>query len=78
MNKQQAIDLLSTYLSPRLLALVVQAFDDAAQIAVAEAVKAAPARDDKGEPQPNWKTCNCSTCQFVRSVLKDGDQEAHS
>ena len=30
------------------------------------------------EPQPNWKTCKCSTCTYVRSVLKDGEQEDHS
>jgi len=47
MNKTEAIAYLAKILKPDLLALVVQAFDDAAQLAVAEATKVAPARDEK-------------------------------
>ena len=61
MNKTEAIDLLSTYISPGLLALVVQAFEQdtlatrqqrfqEAEAEAPETVKPAPARDGKGEP----------------------------
>ncbi len=28
--------------------------------------------------EPRWKTCTCETCQFVRSVLKDDEQESNA
>lgn len=38
--------------------LQYQAFGDAVHAALEE---------------PRWRTCTCETCQFVRSVLKDGE-----
>jgi hypothetical protein len=62
MNKQEAIELLGQYLTPGLLALIVQAFDDAAQIAVAEATKDAPARADKENASGEVWLEDCEYC----------------
>ncbi len=48
--------------------LQYQAFGDA----VHEALEHGP-QVAASEPQPRWKTCDCSTCAYVRSVLKDGE-----